>query len=330
MSVKKMIASISLPTLVISTIITALCSSPISGFAHTPNKAISIQNQLSVLAQEYGGRLGVFAVNTANGNTVAYHATQRFPVCSTSKAMTVGAILKYSMEDPLLLNKAIHYSKADITKSGYAPITKAHIKTGMTVKDLCRAAVSYSDNNAANLLMAKLGGPNGVTKFARSIGDKKFYLVHWEPQLNTAIPGDKRDTSTPKAMTHSLQKLALGHVLAPKQRKMLVAWLINDTTGHARIRAGVPKNWIVVDKTGTGGYGTTNDIAVIYPPHCKPIVLSVYYTQDTKDAKPNQVIIAKATRDVIEDFSKQDALQSICPHKSLETHARNPIKRTRK
>lgn len=266
-----------------------------------------IDAQLNKVILENKGRLGLYALDTNTGNALSYHADQRFPLCSTSKVITTAAILKRSMKQPTRLNDIIHYNKKAIATSRYAPITHKQVKSGMSIRSLCKAAMRYSDNLAANLLMATLGGPQAVTQFARSDGDKAFYLVRWEPELNTAIPGDKRDTSTPKATTKSLRKLILGGVLAPPQREMLTRWLIDSTTGNARIRAGVPKNWIVGDKTGTGDYGTTNDIAVIYPPHCKPMVLSIYYTQDTKNAKPNPVIIARVTHDVIEDFSKQDA-----------------------
>ena len=279
----------------------------VSSFASTINNTSSIMTQMLSLTQKYGGRLGIYAINTTNGDTLSYNARQRFPVCSTSKSMVVGAVLKKSMEDPSLLSKVVHYSKIDLVKSGYTPVTKQYVKTGMTVKALSAAAISYSDNAAANLLMKQLGGPKGVTTFARSIGDVRFNLVRYEPHLNTAIPGDKRDTSTPRAMTQSLQKLVLGKELSVSQQQMLKKWLIANTTGNAKIRAGVPKNWIVGDKTGEGRYGTTNDIAVIWPPHCRPIILSIYYTQDTENASHNQTIIAKAAHYVVENFAQKDS-----------------------
>ncbi len=268
---------------------------------------ILIQRQLVTLEKEYGGRLGIYAIDTGNDFIIAYNAKQRFPICSISKVMSVAAILKQSMQAPSLLNQNIRYSKTRLISSGYAPITRKHIHTGMRIKSLCDAAVSYSDNTAANLLMQRLGGPKAVTAFARSIGDSKFYLVRWEPELNAAIPGDKRDTSTPKAMSQSLQKLVLEDVLAVKQRKHLADWLIKNTTGSTRIRAGVPRSWVVGDKTGTGNYGTTNDVAVIWPPKCKPIILSIYYTQASKNARPNDEVLTKATHDIMKTFAQHDA-----------------------
>ncbi len=266
----------------------------------------SIQNRLAKLEKKQGGRLGIYAIDISNSAIIAYHANQRFPLCSTSKLMIVAAILRRSMKEPSLLSQNIHYSKAMLINSRYAPITEKYIHTGMSIKSLCAAAIRYSDNAAANLLMEQLDGPKAITLFSRSIGDRKFYLLHWEPQLNTAIPGDKRDTSTPKAIGQSLQKLVLGNILAIKQRQLLTHWLIENTIGNARIYAGVINGWVVGDKTGTGAYGTTNDIAVIWPPKCKPIVLSIYYTQGFKSARPNDQVLAKATYEVIETFAQHD------------------------
>ncbi|TNF65754.1 MAG: class A beta-lactamase [Gammaproteobacteria bacterium] len=266
-----------------------------------------INEQLTTLSNKYGGQLGIYAINTENNDTVSYNSNHNFPMCSTIKVMGVGAILKKSINDPLLLKQTIVYNSEIVNKSGYSPITRKHVGKGMTVKSLCAAAISYTDNTAINLLMESLGGPESVTKFAKSIGDNKFNLVRWEPQLNTAIPGDLRDTTTPEAMSISLKKLILGKTLPSYQADLLTKWLVNNTTGDARIRAGIPNNWTVGDKTGTcGNYGTTNDIAVIWPTNCKPIFLSIYYTQSKKDAVPNNKIIKEATMSIINFLASND------------------------
>ncbi|HEV7856030.1 MAG TPA: serine hydrolase, partial [Herminiimonas sp.] len=141
------------------------------------------------------------------------------------------------------------------------------------------------------------GGPEAVTAFARSIDDRIFRLERWEPELNSAVPGDPRDTSTPAAMERNLHRLALGNILAPHQRKQFVAWLKGNKTGDARIRAGVPKNWIVGDKTGTGSYGTTNDVGILWPASGAPIIAAIYFTQpDNPEAPPRDDVIASVTR----------------------------------
>jgi beta-lactamase class A len=267
----------------------------------------TIQSKLASLEASSGGRLGISAIDTSNNMSIQYHADERFPFCSTSKIMSVSAILKQNMIENNLLEQKITYTKKDTDLSGYAPITKNHIASGMTIGELCAAAIIQSDNAAMNLLMKKLGGSQVVTSFARSIDDNVFRLDRWEPELNSAIPGDLRDTTTSNAMEKSFQKLVLGGVLAKPQRELLINWLKNNTTGEKRIRAGVPKGLIVGDKTGAGSYGTTNDIAIIWPPKCAPIVVAIYYTNDkNKNAPKREDVLASATRILLNEFAQAD------------------------
>ncbi|MBX9705509.1 MAG: class A beta-lactamase, partial [Gammaproteobacteria bacterium] len=163
--------------------------------------------------------------------------------------------------------------------------------------------LTTSDNTAINLLMKQIGGPKGVTAFARSIGDRRFRLDRWEPELNSALPGDIQDTSTPLAMATSLQRLGLESGLLNTQREQLQSWLKNNKTGDLRIRAGVPRNWIVGDKTGTCKFGTTNDIGILWPPNGLPIVLAIYFTQNEENAAPREDILASVTRIILSAMS---------------------------
>jgi beta-lactamase class A len=206
----------------------------------------------------------------------------------------VAAILRQSKQNPELMGHRIAYAHDDLVT--YSPITKKHVADGMTVAELCAAAMEYSDNTAANLLMNIVGGPAAVTAFARSIGDREFRIDRWEPDLNTALPGDARDTSTPEAMARSLKRLALGEALDLLQQAQLCEWLRANTTGGRRIRAGVPSDWQIGDKTGSGDYGTANDVAVLWPPHHQPVVAAIYTTQLSRSAKPCDEAIAGASR----------------------------------
>ncbi|SMC29446.1 beta-lactamase class A [Andreprevotia lacus DSM 23236] len=261
----------------------------------TPAKAAAA---LAALEQQAGGRLGVYAWDTGSGAIVNHRADQRFPFCSTFKLMLAGAILARSAQQPALLTKRIHYRRAQLIS--HSPQTGQHLDDGMTVAELCAATLQYSDNAAANLLLAQLGGPAALTAFARSIGDRSFRLDRTEPTLNTAVPGDVRDTTTPAAMARSLHALTLGNALPAAQRQQLQDWLRGNTTGDKRIRAGVPAGWAVGDKTGSGAYGTTNDIAVLWPASSAPIVLAIYYTQDQPKADWRDAVLAQATRAVLQ------------------------------
>jgi len=210
-------------------------------------------------------------------------------------------LLKQSDNNKNLLQEKIVYTKNDLVF--WHPITGKYLNSGMTLEALSAAAISYSDNPAINLIMKKLGGPKFITDFSHSIGNKTFNLVHYEPNLN---PKYLDDTATPKDMAISVQKLTLGNILTQSQQTQLVGWIINNTTGYKRIRAGVPIGWIVADKTGTGSYGIANDIGITWSPACKPIVIAIYTIRSKRTAKIREDIVASATKIVLDEFAKND------------------------
>lgn len=250
--------------------------------------------QLAELERASGGRLGVVGFHTASGARIQHRAQERFPLCSTFKLMLAATVLEHSAKDASLLSRQLRYGKADLVT--YSPVTEKHVDTGMRVADLCAATLQYSDNTAANVLLKLLGGPPEVTAFSRRIGDPAFRLDRMEPELNTSIPGDLRDTTTPAAMSDSIQRLVLGDALGAPQRDQLKTWLLGNTTSAERFLAGVPAGWKVADKTGAGSYGSNNDVGVLWPPAGAPVVLSVYLTFPQKDAKTRNDVVASAVR----------------------------------
>lgn len=259
---------------------------------HAPTNA-----RFAALEHDLNGRLGVHAHDTGSGKSIGYRQDERFAMCSTFKAIAAAAILARNANEPGFLQRRIRYTKADLVT--YSPVTEKHLDDGMTLEELSAATVIYSDNSAANLMLRELGGPAGLTRYARGIGDASFRLDRWETELNSAIEGDPRDTTTPAAMSATLNRLVLGNALPPHERQLLTGWLLACATGATRIRAGVPALWKVGDKTGTGGFGSANDIAVIWPAGRAPIVLSIFTVQKDKDAKARSDIVAAATRVVV-------------------------------
>ena len=285
------------------TLLSAFCILQLS--QAQPIQSSSVEKKLAVLEASSGGILGISAINTGNNQRIQFRAHERFPMGCTSKVIGVAAILKESMTNKELLQEKISYKKEEL--DNWAPITKKHVNKGMTINELAAASISYSDNTAMNLLAKKLGGTQGINRFAKSIGDNYFKLDHLWPDEALASPNSSEDSTTPAAMEKSLRKLAFGDILAAPQREKLLSWMKANVTGDARIRAGVPKGWPVGDKTGSGfHYGTTNDIAIIWPPKCAPLIVAIYYSNNKKDAAKREDILASATGILLDEFAQKD------------------------
>lgn len=250
------------------------------------------------LEKKFDARLGVYAIDTGTNRTVAYRPDERFAYSSTFKALAAGLVLQQNSLDEL--DEVITYTKDDLVT--YSPITEQHVDTGMTLREICDAAIRYSDNTAGNLLLEELGGPDGFENGLRQIGDHVTEADRFETDLNSAIPGDIRDTSTPRALATNLKAFTVDDVLPNDKRSILTDWMRENTTGDELIRAAVPTGWEVGDKTGAGGYGTRNDIAIVWPPSRDPIIIAILSSRDTKDAAYDNELIAKAAKVVLKEF----------------------------
>ncbi|WP_433271894.1 class A beta-lactamase [Actinosynnema sp. CS-041913] len=250
---------------------------------------------LAGLEGKFDARLGVYALATGTGAAIAHRADERFAFCSTFKGLAAAAVLH---RNPLShLDTVVRYTQDDLLE--HAPVTGQHVATGMTIRELCDAAVRYSDGTAGNLLVRDLGGPAELTEYTRGLGDAVTRMDRIEPDITTATPGDPRDTSSPRALGADYHKIVLGDALPAEKRDFLRALLERNTTGGERIRAGVPQGWTVADKTGTGDYGTLNDIAVVWPPDSAPLIIAIMSGKATADAEYDQALIAEAAAYVI-------------------------------
>ncbi|WP_407691309.1 class A beta-lactamase [Saccharopolyspora mangrovi] len=276
----------------------AACAPRTPAAAPAPAPAQGPDPVLVELERRYDARLGLFARNTATGRTLEHRADERVAMCSTFKVYASAALLRAHGLAGGYFDRVLRYDAGQLVKN--SPITETRVGTGMTVGELCAAAVQHSDNTAANLLLRELGGPQAITEFARSIGDPVTRLDRWEVELNTAIPGDERDTSSPRALADGLQGLLLGDVLGGPEREQLTAWMLANTTGGPRIRAGVPAGWRTADKTGGGSaYGVANDIAVTWTDTGTPIVISLLTGRPRENDQANNALLADATRHVV-------------------------------
>jgi beta-lactamase class A len=225
----------------------------------------------AALETEYDARLGVVAIDTGSGVGVAHRADERFAFASAAKVFIAATVLHGAA--PGDLDAVVPIGQGDVLS--YAPVTEQHVGSGMTVRALLAAMIRSSDNTAANLLVARVGGPAAVQRWLRGIGDDVTRVDRIEPDLNEAVPGDERDTTTPAQFAADLRTVLLGGALDPDDRALLVDLMRGTTTGAGTIRAGVPEDWTVADKTGTGSYGVRNDVGVVTPPGRDPIVLVV-------------------------------------------------------
>lgn len=249
-----------------------------------------VMTGLRALEEQHTARVGVFAHHLGTKKTVMHRADELFPMCSVFKTLAAAAVLRDLDRHGEVLYKVVHYTEADLVDG--SDQTRAHLAEGMTVEQLADVAVRFSDNGAGNLILRELGGPTAVTRFARSLGDRVTRLDRWETELNSAEPDRITDTTSPRAIAGLYRKLVLGDALRRPDRDRLTAWLLNNTTSAARFRAGLPASWTIADKTGSGDYGTANDVGIAWTEAGDPVVLAVLTTKPTLPDAPydNQLV----------------------------------------
>lgn len=250
-----------------------------------PGRAQAMAGVLAAYEHSTGGQVGLYVQDVASGARITWRDNQRFVMCSTFKASLAALVLARIDQGQDDLQQVIHYGPADLPGDWYAPVARRNLATGaMSVSEMCEAAVVYSDNTCANLLLARVGGPAALTGFWRSLGDAVTRLDHTEPMLNRSPPGDPHDTTTPAAMAGNLRHLLLGDALVPNARKRLTGWMLGCQTGANRLRAGLPVPWRIGDKTGNNGADASGDIAVAWRKPDAPVLISAY----TQGGSPTQ------------------------------------------
>lgn len=270
-------------------------------FAKAAPDAKAAETRLAAIEARIGGRMGVAILDSGSNVRIGHRADELFAMCSTFKFLAAAAVLRKVDAGKARLDDRIAYGKSDIIP--YAPVTEKHVGDGgMALGDICAAAVELSDNTAGNLMLREIGGPRGLTQFMRSIGDDKTRLDRTEPTLNTAIPGDPRDTTTPNAITQSLRKILLGDALSPRSRTQAERWLAGCKVCDNRLRAGLPATWKIGDKTGTGANASVNTIAILRPPQRAPLLVAVYCTGSALPVKELEAAHAEVARLVAEIF----------------------------
>jgi beta-lactamase class A len=254
--------------------------------------------QFAALEKEFDARLGVYALDPITHVELAYRADERFAYASTFKAVAAGILLKTVPDEEL--DETVFYGADELLPN--SPVTEVNVDTGMTLRAIAEAAVRFSDNTAGNLVLARLGGPEGFTQALRDLGDTTSSPARFETDLNSAIPGDVRDTTTPRAFGLDLGALLTTDTLGAPQQAQLIDWMSGNATGAELIRAGLPADWVVADKSGAGAYGTRNDIAVVWPPTGSPIILVIMSTRPAEDAVYDNALVSRAASVVVQSL----------------------------
>jgi beta-lactamase class A len=270
-----------------------------SGLAVWPTFADESPPMLTAYERETGGRIGLYAENLSTGAKIAWRADERFVMCSTFKASLAAFVLMRIDHGQDQLENMINFGSEDLLD--YAPaarhaLAQNHTRASMSVAAMCEAAVELSDNTCANLLLARVGGPAALTTFWRSMGDAITRLDHNEPELNRSAPGDPNDTTTPAAMAGNLRRFLLGEILSQRSREYLTGWMLNCKTGNDRLRAGLPGNWRVADKTGNNGKDAAGDIGVTWPSSGGPTLVCVYTQGGSPTAPQLEAVFAEIGR----------------------------------
>jgi len=259
-----------------------------------PMSPSALPAALARLEQINGGRLGVAVLDTATGAHSGYRTDERFPMCSTFKFLLASAVLQRVDRHQETLDHATAIPPKPLLFN--SPLTEPHAGGTMTIARLCHAALTRSDNMAANLLLKSIGGPESITRFARSIGDTITRLDRMETALNEALAGDPRDTTSPAAMAGDLRVMLLGNVLSSASREQLTHWMAANLTGLDRLRANLPEGWRAADKTGSNGEHTSNDIAMLWPVGKPPIIIAAYITECTGPESKRSAVLAEIGR----------------------------------
>ncbi|MCV2370972.1 class A beta-lactamase [Roseateles oligotrophus] len=280
-----------------------LAGLPLPSLAAQPEDRL--QARCAALQEQVGGRLGVFALHTGSRAQFGFQADERFAMCSTFKLLLAAAVLAKVDSGRLDLNQRVRFGPRDLVP--HAPVTGELLKSGsvsasLSVGELCAAMLELSDNPAANLLLPLVGGPAGLTRFLRELGDTVTRLDRIEPALNSNLPGDPRDTSTAASYVGLMERLLCSDFFSGELRQQLLVWMNASETGLQRLRAGAPQDWPAGDKSGSGADGAVNDVAIFFPPKQSPILMAVFMTGSSQPLAALNAVHAELATLVLNHF----------------------------
>ncbi|TMX39335.1 CARB/PSE/RTG family carbenicillin-hydrolyzing class A beta-lactamase [Vibrio rotiferianus] len=263
--------------------------------------AAKLNEDLAAIEQHIGGRIGVSVWDTQNDEHWDYRGDERFPMMSTFKTLACATMLKDMDSEKLDKNATAKVEERNMVV--WSPVMDRMAGQTTRIEHACEAAMLMSDNTAANIVLRSIGGPHGVTRFLRSIGDKATRLDRFEPRLNEAKPGDKQDTTTPNAMINTLHTLLEGDALSYESRIQLKIWMQDNKVSDSLMRSVLPKGWSIADRSGAGGFGSRGITAMIWKENHKPIYISIYITETDLSLQARDQVIAQVSQLILDEYN---------------------------
>ncbi|EKF9795923.1 PSE family carbenicillin-hydrolyzing class A beta-lactamase [Vibrio cholerae] len=271
-------------------------------FASSP-KFQSVEQEIKGIESSLSARIGVAILDTQNGESWDYNGDQRFPLTSTFKTIACANLLYDAEHGKVNLNSTVEIKKADLVT--YSPVLEKQVGKPITLSDACFATMTTSDNTAANIVINAVGDPKSITDFLRQIGDKETRLDRVEPELNEGKLGDLRDTTTPNAITSTLNQLLFGSTLSEASQKKLESWMVNNQVTGNLLRSVLPVKWSIADRSGAGGFGARSITAIVWSEEIKPIIVSIYLAQTEASMAERNDAIVKIGRSIFEVYTSQ-------------------------
>ena len=252
------------------------------------------------LENRHGGHIGIAVMHTSSQSLWDYRGHTRFPLMSTFKTLACAKLLADVDQKKQKMTTETMITRESLVT--YSPVTESLTGQTITMEQACEATMSTSDNTAANLVLAGIGGPQQLTDFLRSTGDNITRLDRIEPELNDAHPGDNRDTTTPLAITKTLNQLILEDTLSDASRVKLQKWMMGNKVADNLLRSILPAQWSIADRSGAGDHGSRGITAIIWSSQQQPVIVSIYMTGTNASFEERNQIIVEIGKAVFNHF----------------------------
>jgi beta-lactamase class A len=267
-----------------------------------------LRAQIAQISKQAKGIVGVSVLGLEDRDTLNYNGNARLVMESVIKLPIAMAVLHLVDSGVLSLNQTIHIKKRDLPKT-YSPLRDKYPKgdVDVSVSDLLSYMVSLSDNNACDILLDKLGGPEQIEDYLHMIKIRGINIEASEADMAKAWEVQYTDWCKPVDMIKLIDAFYNGKVLSQTSRDFLLKILTESTTGPNRIKGLLPAGTVVAHKTGTSGTNDaglspgTNDVGIITLPNGKHIAIAIFVCNSTADEATRDAVIAKIAKAVYDD-----------------------------